>query len=279
MNAHQALDISLQPFYLSGTRGNIFCLFAPPRNKQAPVLLFLPSFAEELNRCRVMVALQARKLAALGVGSLLIDYYGTGDSQGDFSQTDWQQWKDDADTAYSWLADQGYSNIGLWGLRLGALLATELACQQPDRFIRLLLWQPVLDGSVLLTQFFRIRLAMLMDRGEPKETTKQMREHLRQGHNLEVAGYELTPQLVSAIDEKKLSNYDTLNPALQIDWFEAVVEDGQTLSPASEKAIAAWLEKGIRVRPHTYSGPFFWQLHERELTPELIDKTTELFRN
>jgi exosortase A-associated hydrolase 2 len=276
MSAREVLDIALRPFYLSGTRGNIFCLFTPPRNKQEPVLLFLPSFAEELNRCRVMVALQARKLAALGVGSLLIDYFGTGDSQGDFSQTDWQQWKADAETAYAWLRDQGYDNIGLWGLRLGALLASELAHQQPDRFARLLLWQPVLDGAVLLTQFFRIRLAMLMDRGEPKETTKQMRDHLQQGHNLEVAGYELTPQLVAAIDEKKLAN---VNPELQIDWFEAVMEGDSALPPSSEKVINAWREKNIPVQVHTYSGPFFWQLHERELTPDLIEKTTDLFRS
>jgi exosortase A-associated hydrolase 2 len=270
------LSIPLEPFFIEGTQGKLFCLFAPPKNQQAQVLVFLPSFGEELNRCRVMVAMQARMLAAQGVGCLMLDYYGTGDSAGDFSETRWEQWQADADAACDWLNSKGYQNLGLWGVRVGAMLAAELAAITPERFNRLVLWQPVLDGKTFLTQFLRVRLAMLMDRGEPKETTQQMRDSLKQGNNLEVAGYEINPQLAQAIDSKNLSNIE-LPANIQVDWFEALMTEQAGLSPASQKTITLWQQQGSTVTTHTFLGPAFWQLHERALTPDILTQTTQLF--
>lgn len=270
------LGVTLTPFFIDGSQGPLFCLFVPPKDPQGEVLLFLPSFGEELNRCRAMVAMQARMLAEAGVGCLLLDYYGTGDSAGDFSDTRWEQWLRDAETAYAWLIGQGYTKIGLWGLRLGAVVAAELAAAVPGRFTRLLLWQPVLEGKVLFTQFLRIRLAMLMDRGEPKETTQQMRERLQAGKPLEVAGYEISPALAAALDSKALVAI-RLPAGLQVNWFELMLTDQAELSIASQKAVAAWQSQDVVVVTQFFSGPAFWQLHERELTPDLLAKTTGIF--
>ncbi|MDD5276197.1 MAG: hydrolase 2, exosortase A system-associated [Methylovulum sp.] len=277
MKSGSYLSIQLEPFFIQGEKGRLFCLFSPPKDKQSEVLLFLPSFAEELNRCRVMVAMQARIFAEKGVGCLLLDYYGTGDSEGDFSETHWKQWLQDAETSYAWLKQQGYEKIGLWGVRLGGLLAVELAGARPDRFSRLLLWQPVLDGKAFFTQFLRIRLAMLMDRGEPKETTQQMRDQLQQGQSLEIAGYEITSQLACGIDSKNLLNFKQISTSLPIDWFESVMNEQAGPSLASQKVIAQWQQQGILITPHTFLGPTFWQLYERQLTPDLLDKTIALF--
>lgn len=277
MRSENYLAIQLEPFFIQGTKGRLFCLFAPPKDKSSEVLVFLPSFAEELNRCRVMVAMQARMLADQGVGCLLLDYYGTGDSEGDFGETCWEQWRQDAETACAWLEQQGYQKIGLWGLRLGCMLAVEMAEEKPAAFSRLLLWQPVLDGKAFLTQFLRIRLAMLMDRGEPKETTQQMRDYLQQGHHLEVAGYELTPQLAQAIDSKSLLDIKPIPASLKIDWFEGVMNEQAGLSVASQKVVSKWLQQGMSVITHTFLGPAFWQLHERALTPDILEKTILLF--
>ncbi len=275
MSAEPYLDIAFNPHYLQGSQGRLFCLSNLPDNKQAPILLFLPSFAEELNRCRVMVAMQARRFVEKGYGCLLLDYYGTGDSEGDFSETSWEQWRDDVMTAYIWLTEQGYRHVILWGLRVGALLAAELAQESPQRFKHLLLWQPVLDGQTVLTQFFRIRVAMLMDRGEPKETTRQMRERLQQGSNLEIAGYVITPRLAQALDSKKLPDFSL--PGIQVDWFEATMDGMENLTLISQKVIEDLRSQGALITPYLYQGPAFWQLHERELTPDLLEKTTALF--
>jgi len=275
MSRVNAENIVLQPQYIDGIKGKLFTLFYPPKDKQQTVFLFLPSFAEELNRCRVMVAMQARQLAAQGYGCLLLDYYGTGDSAGDFSETHWRQWQNDVESAYQWLSEKGYNNIGIWGLRLGALLAVDEAVNHPKRYSRILLWQPVLDGKQYLTQFLRVRIAMLMDRGLKKETTQDMRKSLEQGNSIEVAGYEITPQLLKEIDNQKMLDYDVSSQLPMIDWFEVVMNEGADLPVSTQKIIGAWADKGVAYKKHTYTGPFFWQLHERELTPELLAKTNQ----
>ncbi len=272
------IDIALQPQYIDGTKGQLFTLFYPPSNEQQTVFLFLPSFAEELNRCRVMVAMQARQLAEQGYGCLLLDYYGTGDSEGDFSETHWQQWKSDVESAYQWLSDKGYGNVAIWGLRLGGLLAVDEAIKNPERYKRILLWQPVLDGKQYLTQFLRVRIAMLMDRGLDKETTQEMRKSLEQGHSVEVAGYEITSQLLKGIDNQKMLNYEVSSHLPLIDWFEVVMDEESDLSVSTQRVLSNWSDKGIAYKMHTYTGAFFWQLHERELTPELLTKTNRALR-
>jgi len=270
-----AENIVLQPGYIEGTKGRLFTLLNLPQNKQQTVFLFLPSFAEELNRCRVMVAMQARQMVAQGYGCLLLDYYGTGDSEGDFSETHWAQWRQDVNTAWNWLQQQGYQNIALWGLRTGALLAVNEAADHPERYQRILLWQPVLDGKQFLTQFLRIRIAMLMDRGMKKETTQDMRNSLQQGESVEVAGYEITGKLVAELDRQKMKDYAVSNATPVIDWFEVVMSPEAELPFASQRVLNVWREQNVNCRVHTFTGPFFWQLHERELTPNLLAKTNQ----
>jgi len=266
-------NIVLQPKYIKGEQGNLFSLFSLPKDKDQTIFLFLPSFAEELNRCRVMVAMQARQLAAQGYGCVLLDYYGTGDSQGDFSENHWEQWEQDVDSVYQWLQNQGYHNIALWGLRLGAMLALSCAVKQPERYTKVLLWQPVIDGSVFMTQFLRLRLAMLMDRGLKKETTQEMRAMVQTGTSIEVAGYEITAQMVRGIDAQKMMEYPVSDKLPVIDWFEVTMEEQGDLPLASQRLLQTWGDKKINYRVHTYTGSFFWQLHERELTPLLLEKT------
>ncbi len=268
-------NVKLQPQFIPGQKGRFFSLFVPPKDVDTCIFLFLPSFGEEMNRCRVMVSLQARNFAAQGHGCLLIDYYGTVDSEGEFEDTTWDIWYEDALSAYHWLRQHCNNRVVLWGVRIGALLATELAYREAQYFSRLLLWQPISDANLFLTQFFRIRLAMQMDRGEAKETTQQMRHNLKQGNSIEIAGYTVTPELVESIETKKISNYDKL--PLPVDWFEVVMDINDGLTPASQKQIEIWQQHNVVVNSHCYQGPAFWQLHERELTPDLIKKTTALF--
>lgn len=268
--------IRLNPFFLEGKKGAVFCLHYLPESKSSEILLFLPAFAEESNRSRVMVALQVRQLAALGIGSLLLDFYGTGDSAGEFTETNWSQWLEDANIAIEWLRSQGYRNISLWGMRLGALVTAELANQSPNSFRRLLLWQPIVSGDKYLTQLLRIRLSFMLERGGIKETTQQLLAELKEGHQVEVAGYEISPILAKELLGKSLQDFNKLN-GLPVDWFEWVFDDSVGLPPGSLKVIDNWKQEGINIETHSFTGATFWQAHERELNPLLISLTTALF--
>lgn len=224
-----------------------------------------------------MAALQARAFAASGIDTLLLDLFGTGDSEGDFRQARLPLWLGDIAAAADWLEAQGSTTPCLWGLRLGALLACAAAATQRDRFKQLLLWQPVADAKLMLTQFLRIRVAAAMAEGGATEKTEELRAQLAAGASVEVAGYELSSELAQALDGLRL---DTLSLAsdMKVDWLDVGTEPSDRLSPAGERVAETWRKAGIRLSTATVSGDPFWTLQEIALAPELLTATTRLFQ-
>ena len=163
-------------FVLGGSRGGLCALYFEPNAGVPPLgdVLVVPAFAEEMNRCRAMVSMQARALAELGVGTLMLDPSGTGDSAGEFVDATWAQWRDDLRRGAAWLDTHGHGCRALLALRLGAVMAAELARDCPG-VRNLLLWQPVLSGKTFYTQFLRIRLAAEMNLPNRIKSTSELR--------------------------------------------------------------------------------------------------------
>ena len=237
-------------------------------------LLFVPPFAEEMNRSRRVVALQAEALAAIGLGVLVLDLFGCGDSGGDFGEATWEQWLDDVSIAAAWLEQESQSAVGLWGLRLGASLAALAASRSADRFSRLLLWSPVARGQVFLTQFLRARVAMALSvPGVERETTATLRQFFARGEPVEVAGYTVNAPLAAAIDAIDLS---VLTPKCRssVHWLDIVPNSSATASDDASQVIAAWRQAGCQVSQHVETAPRFWNLVETTIAPQLVEATT-----
>lgn len=266
---------SILPQFIDSVAGKVFTLYFPAQGPARGALLYLPPLAEEMNRCRALVGRQARDLAKLGYAVLLLDYFGTGDSSGELKDASWDIWHADLNAAASWLEQQTGQSVILWGCRLGAMLAAEAASRAPDRYRRLLLWQPVIDGKMFLTQFLRLRVASLMDRGLPPETTDQMRAQFAEGKSVAISGYDLPAALGNAIDLLRLIDFNLAHA--QIDWLENVSEPGKPLTPGSQKTIGALLTQGAQIKAHPFTAPPIWQLHERDQAPALIEATHALF--
>jgi len=268
---------SFEPIIIQGSAGAIFAIYYPPafRSSPGPAIIHIPAFAEEMNCARRMVALQARRFAETGTGTLLIDPYGTGDSAGDFVEARWNTWLDDIVVAAAWLRARGHRDLGLWGLRLGGLLAAQAAAQDPRGFARLLLWQPVLDGKAMLTQFLRIRVAQVMGGGADKETTSILRGALAAGHAVEVAGYDLSPELAAAIDSARLEPF-VPSAGTRVDWIEVTPQPSGGVGPASERILAAWRAAGVTASAAAVPGQPFWAIQETVLVPELLDATARV---
>lgn len=269
----------MDPFFLDGGAGPVFCLYHPPAAGVTPRggLLYLPPFAEEMNRSRAMAAMLARALAADGIGTLILDPHGTGDSAGDFADGRWTIWRDDAAAALDWLADQTGGPCAVLGLRLGALMTLSLQSVHESGPARLILWQPVLNGNQFLTQFLRIRMAAGLTGDSSAaggETTKDLRARLDAGETVEVAGYDLTPGLAADLDGLKLADFDP-RPA-PVHWFEVVGEDGREAPPAARKQAEAWQAAGVDVTLETVTGEPFWSLQETTTAPALIEATRQV---
>ena len=262
-------------WFVSGRAGPLYVFYQPPLSAVPPsrAVLVVPPFAEEMNKSRRMAALLARRLAAADVATLLLDLYGTGDSGGDFGDARWDIWRADVATAYDWLRARGCERISLLGIRLGALLALDVLRQAALAVERVVLWQPVVNGEVMLSQFLRIRVAAaMMAADKEKQTTQELQRALKAGQSIEVGGYELGPDLAGAIDPLRLEHLlDPRSPP--IEWLEVVAADANALSPASRRVIDAWRTRGIDVRAHAVAGAPFWSSTEIATAPALLEAT------
>ncbi len=264
---------AVRPFFLPGSSGRLFTLYFPPAaSGPARSVLFFPPFAEEMNKSRRMAALQARRFAQAGCGVMLIDLFGTGDSAGDFADARLDIWRDDLRRAARWLQEQNGPRLVFWGLRLGAILALDVAREFAADLDRMVLWQPVVKGEQFMTQFLRLRLAAdLMGQGE-KVTTQDLRNAAYSGQRLEVAGYTLDAALLRALDAVELKTLAV--PAMgRIEWMEVAADAQRPLTPASRAVVASWEASGVHVRVTTVVGEAFWSAPEITVAPELIAAT------
>lgn len=264
--------------FIEAPNRRLFAVYYAPRENcfNRKVILYVPPFAEEMNRSRRMAALQARAFASLGLGTLLLDLFGTGDSTGDFRDARWELWLEDISVAADWLENRGAVVTCLWGLRLGALLACAAAAASRKRFNRLLLWQPVTDGALHLTQFLRIRIAAGISLSGAGEKIEQLRAQLADGRPVEVAGYELSPELARTLVDLRTSEL-ALVPGTNCDWLEIGTEATDRLLPAGQRVVEHWRRAGITSSSRTVAGDPFWMLQETTLAPALIAATTDLF--
>lgn len=269
-------DPLAEPLFLDTPEGARFGLYHPPHGAARGALLYLHPFAEEMNKSRRMAALAARRLAARGVGVLQLDLHGCGDSAGEFHEARWDGWLADVKAGLAWLQARLGVVPGLWGLRLGALLALDHAAQAEQAPARLLLWQPVLSGAQHLNQFLRLRVAgaMLQD-GAASGGTAALRTRLQAGEVLEIGGYELHPTLALALDGVDAARLAA--PRCRVDWFEMVPEAGRTPPPAATHLLDAWRAGGSDAHLTALPGPAFWTTQEIAEAPALLDASAALY--
>jgi exosortase A-associated hydrolase 2 len=260
-----------EPRFLAGVAGPLFALHFAAQRKGRRGVLVLPPFAEELNKSRRMLSLAARALQRVGLHVLLVDLYGTGDSGGDFADATLSLWRDDLQRAAAWLSEQGVVGLDVLAVRGGTLLVQDLALPTGMARGSVVLWQPVLSGASLVAQFLRLRVAEAMT-SEPDAKAPGARSLLEDTGRIEVAGYEITRELVAELESigDPLARPDGWQ---EWSWFELAGPGVSGPSAATQRAIARLRERGLRVREAVIEGEPFWATPETAVVPALIDAT------
>lgn len=265
-----------EPFFADTGRGRRFAILNRPEGSPRGSVLFIPPFAEEMNKSRRMAALTAAALAGDGWLVLRFDLYGCGDSDGDFTDATWQGWQDDLSFWTEWLRGQTDRPLLLWGLRAGALLAATWL-QRTNESLPLLLWQPVGNGQRYLTQFLRLRAAAeMMDSRQAKGVVSRLSETLAGGTAVTVAGYTLNPALAKPMSQARLSPPDDYCASMAV--LEIARGETPPLSPATEMMVQKWCEAGIETSASAVTGPPFWQTTEIETAPAAIRVSVDVIR-
>lgn len=280
----------MQPFFLdrsAGAAGRLFAMLHWPAGPVRGLVVHAHAFAEEMNKSRRMVALQAHALAAAGHAVLVPDLFGCGDSEGDFSQATWDGWVEDLAFACRWLRqhaddaaaasnrgaalEPGAPPLAIWGHRAGALLATQVAARLGD-VAHLLLWQPATAGKAVLQQFLRLATVGDLLGGQAAAGTAALRQRLLGGETVEVVGYGLNPALGIGLEAARLEPAPGVR---RLTWIECSPRDDATLAPAASATLGAWRSAGCDVQAQAVQGPAFWQTTEIEDAPALLQATLQ----
>lgn len=268
-------SVAVIPRFMGEEGQNYFTLTFAPAGKPKAHIVFIPPFGEEMNRCRSLVATQARNFARAGYSCTLIDFHGTGDSQGQLCDSSLAIWKDNIRLTVDTLQREDAAPLIFWGLRLGGLLALDYAVSSASRPRDVILWQPVNSATVYITQVLRQRVASLMVKDLPPETTKEIRQRLADGENVEIAGYTLGGALVEDIESIDVSAMTSLCTGT-IYWLEHVIEAGKDIGLASRKVVDQLAQQGNKIEVRTFCDPPIWQIHERDFAPQLLAITDGL---
>lgn len=258
-----------EAFFLpAGDGGHRFCLYTSAVGEGCGGLLYLPPFAEEMNKSRRMAALATRAFAEHGWSVLQIDLHGCGDSSGDFGDATWDAWLEDVTLAWRWLRSRCNGPIGLWSLRAGSLLASDWLLSGSEH-PPWLMWQPVTSGRQHLNQFLRLKAVseMLLE-SDAKAAMAALRAELEAGKPVEVAGYRVAPALGCAMEASVLRLPEGYRSAVSV--IEVASDDRKELSAGLRIQIGKWEAGGVPVLGECVQGPSFWQTVEIETAPELI---------
>jgi exosortase A-associated hydrolase 2 len=271
-----ANKVNIEPVFLKSAAGSILVTAYAKRGSQpSEYVLVVPPFAEEMNKCRRMMSLLAHRLAICGFGAVVVDLFGTGDSEGDFLDARYEDWLNDLETCWRWIKTRSAILTTLVGIRFGGRLSIDFA-QRCDDITRVLMWQPVLSGADALSQFLRLRVAAnRISRGSGGESVASLRQSLKTGEPVEVAGYELHPALADSIDRLCLTDIE-LGQSIKLHWITITADTQRNIPPAVRSALDQLVSTGNFIESTSLCADPFWNTAEITVSDELIAVTTTL---
>jgi exosortase A-associated hydrolase 2 len=266
-------DEILEPFFLDTSAGRIFALYRAPADAKRCVLIVAP-FAEEMNKSRRQFTVTSQGLIEKGFATLIVDLTGTGDSEGEFSAATWLAWKENIRAAFFWAKERSVPIESLIATRLGCLLAAETLHGTNLTVRKSVFWQPVATGRQFMTQFLRLRVAASMMDDSAREGVDDLKDRLKNGETLEVAGYELSATLWADVDSSDLLQTLSGNLGhLMLMEVGRARDDG--LSPVGQRIQAAAEQAGVDVDGQRLEGEPFWSATEIVVNAGLSTATVD----
>lgn len=258
-------------FIGSGPERIFSTLHAPTGEPQGAVLLCSSILAELLAGYQEEVWL-CRRLAQRGFVVRRFHYRGTGHSDGDAESFTYAGARDDALSVARYLAEEsGFSQIGLIGTRVGALIAASIGASFPSAPMAFI--QPVLDGGRMFREVSRARTIALLNeegRNEGDAPPEDMLKILARERTVDVLGYLLTDPIYQSVQERKL-----------VTELGDTARSVQLVQVAKRKGIAADYQrfldeiaaKGFATDAVEVDDDIAWWFHDsrRHLIPEIGD--------
>ncbi|SYZ73055.1 conserved hypothetical protein [Candidatus Zixiibacteriota bacterium] len=242
--------------------------YLPAGGFNSGVVLCSPFAEEKVRTLRIYVSL-ARALAAVGVGVVSFDYFGDGDSEGNFEEASLEDRLLDIESIFiDFRSRHRLEKSVLLGLRWGATLAALSAEKlSPDLLV---LWEPIIDTGKFFYDYLRINLAsQMLIEGKVSRNRDDLVRVMREGAAVTVEGYNITGRFydgaTAATLKGKAQNYPGAALIMQI----AAAPD--RIRPELETLRGAFDRAEIRAVPREFE----WEKTEtwRPAPPLLFGET------
>lgn len=195
----------LNPFRFGSVDRELLGLLHSPPSALArgDAILVCNPFGQEAVRCHRLMRILADQLARRGFHVMRFDYYGTGDSGGEDDAGELSGWRRDILAADAELASRCPGTKRHWlGFRLGAALAAQASQLATSPPAKLLLWDPVIDGTGYVAELKAAHVASIaMDYGYHWSLDSALRAHVEASSASENLGFPFTPALQSQLAE------------------------------------------------------------------------------
>ena len=245
--------MTIEPLYFGSNGHRLFGIYHPPHKSPAHnigVLLCQPIGKEYILAHRALRRL-AERLSLLGLHVLRFDYYGCGDSSGEFTEASVDHWISDIVAGMNELsAGCGTQQVWTVGLRLGASLAFR-AASEFGNIESMVLWDPIWVGKAYTDELMQSHQQWLNGSfAKPKPIP---------GANLndsgrEALGFTLSKSLRTGLAELDLLDVDK-KPARHV----AVVESQKTNE--AEVFADKLNDWGLNVAYSLVPSPSTWKKH------------------
>ena len=229
-----------------------FQLVREPNNPVGNVV-FVQGMFEELNQNRHVFKYLGLQLAAQNIRSVIFDFIGTGDSEGDLYDVSLPLWQSQLNEVVDKISKNNRLPISLVVFGSGALTLSDDIISK-CHYIQL--WQPEFSGKKLLKQLSRIAILNKMPIDES-------------GENIDVAGYQLPQSLWLQL--KNATPFDLVSKQSIFDWLELIDSDEQPIPTARTRAAQTVFGESFKINALVQSK--YWQANELILPQKLLEES------
>ena len=218
------------------------------------VVVAPPLFEEDARLRKVLVNL-SRFLCDAGYDVVRFDYYGTGFSQGRYTDVTLERTRQNLDDALEYCRKEGAERIDLIGVRFGGYLA--LQSLENGAIGKVVAWEPVLNTSAYIKEVLRSEVAtQMLIYGEVRQDREQLVKAMRSEGRIYVEGYLISSDLFDQLADGSLIKPDGTvfgeNKVVFIYW-------------QSRREHKKWSSGGVR--SHWVDGVRFGYNHIRVMEP------------
>lgn len=251
-------------FFIDSKKSSLFCcLYTPTEMNNSTIdfgIIFFNPVFEAAELLHTFYANTARHFAQKhSLLALRFDYFGQGDSQGNFKDATIKTWIENGLDAIQYLKKIGVKSLFLVGFDFGANIATHVAAQLTKEKIRLILVNPILDINKRLKQYLRSNITNQITKyGKVCFTRQDLVKSLSSGGRISVEGYPVSNKFYNGLCSLNFDNINFSSSAVEIDFILLDKRGIYKEFPVIDKYCDLFHKQGVNATLHKEKINNFW---------------------